>query len=326
MRPTRIARLPQVLRFDGLWWRKFAYLGCVYGPEWWKRYSPPAIAAIIFLLVGRNRRGATANMERILREGGRGSPSLWALRMFAEFAHCMTETMEYYGPRPHPIQLELPGHDPLREALHEGRGAVVVTGHFGNWDIAAKTLREYDRPINIVMAQEINATTQEYVRAAREQAGVRVIYSDSSVFSSLNMIRALRQNELVAIQLDRMLGPGGARPVPFFGTPARFPSGPFVLARLSGAPVIPVFIPRVGVRHYAIRVGHRHTLTREARDGHSLDRIMGEVVAEFEAMVREFPTQWFQFVPFWPQAAAPTISAEPERMTGTEGNRGRGRS
>ncbi|MCC6847552.1 MAG: hypothetical protein IT294_03555, partial [Deltaproteobacteria bacterium] len=42
----------RALRFDGLWWRKFAYLGSVYGPEWWKRYSPPWIAAIIFLCVG----------------------------------------------------------------------------------------------------------------------------------------------------------------------------------------------------------------------------------------------------------------------------------
>lgn len=304
-----LSRVGQALRFDGLWWRKFAYLGCVYGPAWWKRYSPPAIAAIIFALVGRNRRGAIANLQRVLSTTDRDA-RLAALRMFAEFAHCFTETMEYYGPRPHPIRLDVPDRDVLAESLREGRGAVVVTGHFGNWDIAAKTLRTYHRPINVVMAREINETTQEYVRAARERVGVRVIYSDSSVFSSIKMIRALRQNEIVAIQLDRMLGPGGARMVPFFGAPAPFPSGPFVLARLSGAPVIPVFIPRLGTRHYGVRVGHRYTLTRDARDGQALDRIMAEVVAEFEGMVREFPTQWFQFAPFWPQAAAPTFRAE----------------
>ena len=42
----RLGSLVRALRFDGLWWRKFAYLGSVYGPEWWKRYSPPWIAAI----------------------------------------------------------------------------------------------------------------------------------------------------------------------------------------------------------------------------------------------------------------------------------------
>jgi KDO2-lipid IV(A) lauroyltransferase len=301
--------LAQALRFDGLWWRKFAYLGCVYGPEWWKQLSPPAIAAIIFMLVGRNRRGAIANMERIL--GVRGAPAAAAaLRMFAEFAHCMTETMECYGPRPKPLRLQVSARNALVDALDDGRGAVVVTGHFGNWDVAAKTLSDYGRPVSLVMAREANATTHEYVRQARDRAGVRVIYSDSSVFSSLNVIRALRRNEITAIQLDRASGTSGMRPIPFFGAPAPFPSGPFVLARLSGAPLIPVFIPRLGTRHYAVRVGGSFTLPREARDAHALERVMTEVVGEFETVVRLFPTQWFQFAPFWP---ADSVSVEAQR-------------
>jgi Kdo2-lipid IVA lauroyltransferase/acyltransferase len=310
------AWIAQNLRFDGLWWRKFAYLGCVYGPEWWKRSSPPAIAAIIFVLIGRNRRGAVANMRRIMSEAPRGRAERMALRMFVEFAHCMTETMEYYGPRPRAVQLDPPEHDYLADALNAGHGAVVVTGHFGNWDIAAKTLREYGRPINVVMAREVNATTHEYVRAARERVGVHVIYSDTSPFSSLNMIRALRRNEVVAIQLDRPLGAGGTRRVPFFGAPAEFPSGPFVLARLAGAPLIPVFLPRLGRRHYAIRVGGSFRLARDARDGRALDRVMTEVVRAFEDAVREFPTQWFQFANFWPAAAANRQPALPSMEAG----------
>ena len=127
-----------------------------------------------------------------------------------------------------------------------------------------------------------------------------MIYSDTSVFSSLNMIRALRRNEIVAFQLDRSLGAVGARPVPFFGAPAAFPSGPFVLARAAQAPLIPVFTPRLGTRHYAIRVGDRFSVPRETG---ALDRVMTEVVHIFERTVRTFPTQWFQFAPFWPGAA-----------------------
>jgi KDO2-lipid IV(A) lauroyltransferase len=294
------ARVRHNLRYDGLWWRKFAYLGCVYGPEWWKRHSPPAIAAIIFALVGRNRRGATSNMQRILGNNtSRSRAQRAALRMFAEFSHCFTETMEYYGPRPKPIRIDIPERDELAKALHSGHGAVVVTGHFGNWDVAAKGLREYGRPINLVMAREVNATANEYVRQAREGVGVQVIYSDSSVFSSLNMVRALRRNEVVAIQLDRPMDADGTRLVPFFGAPAVFPSGPFVLARVAGAPLIPVFVPRLGTRHYAIRVCGRFDVAREARDSRALARVMSEVVGAFEAIVREFPTQWFQFAPFW---------------------------
>ena len=302
-------RVAQNLRYDGLWWRKFAYLGCVYGPEWWKRYSPPAFAAIIFALNGRNRRGAIDNLARILDVPNRRQAAWGALRMYTVFAHCFTETMEYYGPRPRPIRLDPPAHDALAEALRAGNGAVVVTGHFGNWDVAAKTLHEYGRPINVVMAREANATMHEYVRAAREHAGVRIIYSDSSVFSSLNMIRALQRNEVVAIQLDRSAGAGGTRMVPFFGAPASFPSGPFVLSRLAGAPLIPVFIPRLGTRHYAIRVHGPFRLSREARDSRALAVVMREVVGAFETVVREFPTQWFQFAAFWPPVSVGRVSA-----------------
>jgi Kdo2-lipid IVA lauroyltransferase/acyltransferase len=294
-------RLRQNARFDGLWWRKLAALGCGYGPEWVKRSLPAPTAAMIFLLVRLNRRGAIANMARILGTTRRAEAVLAALRMYAEFARCMTETMESYGPCPPPIRVDVPERDNVADALREGRGAVVVTAHFGNWDIAAKTLHEHGRPINLVMAREGNATTNQYVRAARERAGVQVIYSDTSVLSSLNMIRALRRNEIVAIQLDRSQGAVGARLVPFFGAPAPFPSGPFILARAVGAPLIPVFTPRLGTRHYAIRIGDRFNVPRETR---ALDRVMAEVVRLFEDTVRAFPNQWFQFAPFWPGGAA----------------------
>ena len=311
---TASLRLREALRFDGLWWRKFAYLGCVYGPEWWKLYSPPWFAAAIFLLVGKNREGAISNMQRVLGEPDRRRATRAALRMYAQFAHCLTETMEQYGPRPEPVRIDLPGVDPLVDILREGRGAVFVTGHFGNWDIAAKTMCRYGRPVNVVMARETNATTQDYVREAREHAGIRIIYSDSSVFSSLNMINALRNNEVVAMQLDRMLGPRGARMVPFCGALAAFPSGPFVLARLAGAPVIPVFVPRRGTRHYEVRIGRPVHLRRDVRDAQVLDRVMREVVEQFEAEVREFPTQWFQFAPFWPPFAAVRSLSEPDEV------------
>ncbi len=295
-----LSKFAESLRFDGLWWRKFAYLGSVYAPEWFKRLSPPLVAAIIFALVPRVRRGALANMERVLGRQGRWPVRITTLQMFAEFAHCLAETLEQYGPRPRPLTLDLPEPDPLAAALRERRGAVLVTGHFGNWDVAAKGLRRYGCPINVVMAHEPNGTSQEYARRVRENAGMRVIYSDASIFSSLTIIRALQRNEIVAIQLDRPLGSGGTRLIEFFGAPAPFPSGPFVLARLSGAALIPAFIPRLRTRHYAIRVQGPFRLSRNARDDGALDQVMRDVVCGFEELIKEFPTQWFQFAPFWP--------------------------
>jgi KDO2-lipid IV(A) lauroyltransferase len=293
----------RALRFDGLWWRKFAYLGSVYGPEWWKRYSPPWIAAIIFACVGRNRRGAVANMRRALGRRGRLRDYLAGLDVFIAFANCVNETLEYFSPRPQPVRVDEPPDDPIRAALARGKGAVLVTCHFGNWDVGARTLARFGCPFNLVMAREANETTAEYVRQAREDAGVRVLLSDSSVYGSFNMLRALKRNEIVAMQLDRPLGGDGARLAPFFGAPAWFQAGPLRLARLAGAPIFPVFCVRVAARHYQIVLGDERTISRHA-SVEEMDRILAGIVHEFEQLVRRHPEQWFQFSPYWPADAS----------------------
>ena len=311
----------RALRFDGLWWRKFAYLGSVYGPEWWKRYSPPWIAAIIFACVGRNRRGAVANMRRVLGRRGRLRDYLAGLDVFIAFANCVNETLEYFSPRPRPVRVDEPPDDPIRAALARGKGAVLVTCHFGNWDVGARTLARFGCPFNLVMAREANETTAEYVRQAREDAGVRVLLSDNSVYGSFNMLRALKRNEILAMQLDRPLGGDGARLAPFFGSPAWFQAGPLRLARLAGAPIFPVFCVRVAARHYQIVLGNERTIPRHA-SVEEMDRILGGIVHEFEQMVRRHPEQWFQFSPYWAADAsteagvgssAPTRTSESPR-------------
>ena len=79
--------------------------------------------------------------------------------------------------------------------------------------------------------------------------------------------------------------------------------------------LIPVFVPRVGTRHYEVRVDRPIRVPREARDAQVLDRAMREVVRSFESMVREFPSQWFQFAPFWPAAGAVDLSPAPDEAS-----------
>jgi KDO2-lipid IV(A) lauroyltransferase len=320
---VRFGSILRALRFDGLWWRKFAYLGSVYAPEWWKRWSPPWVAAIIFLCVGRNRRGAVANMRRVLGRRGRLRDHLAGLDVFIAFAHCMTETLEYLSPRPQPVRIDEPSDDPIKAAIARGRGAVLVTCHFGNWDVAARTLAHFGCPFNLVMAREANETTADFVRKAREDAGVRVLLSDSSVYGSFNMLRALKRNEVVAMQLDRPLGGDGARSIDFFDAPAWFQAGPLRLARLAGAPIFPVFALRVGVRHYRIVLGTERTVARHA-SVEEMDRILTSIVAEFEQLVRQHPEQWFQFAPYWPEDAVADAGADDEtRLPATERARAR---
>src|SRR2546427_9097623 len=96
------ARLRAAVRFDSGAWRRFAELGCVYGPEWWKRGSPPVIAAIIFA-IARGRREAVLRNQR----QGRG-PRGWVqwhpggYPVFVGIARLPAGSLRQWGPAPPP--------------------------------------------------------------------------------------------------------------------------------------------------------------------------------------------------------------------------------
>src|SRR5947207_14445904 len=99
-------RLGATLRFDGAAWRRFAELGCVYGPAWSKRGSPPVIAAIIFAIARAQRAAVLANQRHIhgrircrrcvLRDHTPACPASAAATRSA------TPAVQQWGAAPHP--------------------------------------------------------------------------------------------------------------------------------------------------------------------------------------------------------------------------------
>jgi lauroyl/myristoyl acyltransferase len=297
------SRLRARLRFDSGFWRRFAELGCVYGPEWWKRGSPPVIAGIIFALA-RAQRGAVLRNQRQVR-GPRGwLQEHWqAYRVFAEFARSLTEGLEQWGPRPHPLDLEIVNGKLFDEALAEHRGVVVVTGHFGSWEVAARGLNRLGRPVNMVMAHEPNPSVRAFIQELRTRHGFHVIYSDGSPFTGLPILRALRRDEIVGMQIEPWGPLAGSHEVDFCGRRTRVQLGPFVAARAAQAPILAVFAVRTGIRRYELHVAGRWDPRTRAD---SLTALTA-AVATYERLVREHPAQWLMFEDVWRQSEAAEV-------------------
>jgi KDO2-lipid IV(A) lauroyltransferase len=288
-------RLRTTLRFDGAAWRRFAELGCVYGPEWWKRGSPPVIAAIIFAIARTQRAAVLANQRRIRGPRGWLRERWGAYRVFAEFARSVTEAMEQWGPRPRPLELHVVGSELFEAALAEHRGLVVLTGHFGSWEVAARHLARLGRPVNMVVAHEPNPSVRDFMHAIRTRHGFHVIYSDRSVFTGLPILQALRRDEIVGMQIEPWGPMPGSHEVEFCGRPTRFQLGPFAVARVAGAPVVPVFAVRTGIRRYQVRVVGRFGPKTPAESVAAL----AATVRAYERLVRERPAQWLMFEDVW---------------------------
>ncbi len=298
----------EALRWDGLFWRRVAYYGSFHGPDWWKKGSPPFFAALFFALIGPNRRAVVENLRQVLGRRGWLADHRAALQTFIEFAYVFQETLEFEGHRMHgadladalelDLDIQYPPDFHVDEVLAQRHGVVVLTSHFGCWEIGARVMQKLDRPVNLVMATEANVTVEQFAVSKKRQHGLNVIHSDRSIFSSVEMIRALRRGEIVAIQLDRAAPGQVTQPIDFFGKPAPFQIGPFMLAKLAGVPLWPVYVVRLGRRKFRFLPEPLRHIDRKA-DHDEVLRVMRSVIESFENNVRTYPTQWFQFHDVW---------------------------
>jgi KDO2-lipid IV(A) lauroyltransferase len=294
------SRLRAAVRFDSAFWRRFAELGCVYGPEWWKRGSPPVIAGIIFA-IARGQRAAVLRNQRQVRGQRAWLTERWhAYLSFAEFARSLTEGLEQWGPHPRPLQLQTVNAELMEQALAEHRGLVVVTGHFGSWEIAARGLGRLGPPMNMVTAREPNPHVRDFVHALRTRHGFKVIYSDRSLFTGLPILQALRRDEIVGMQLEPWGPLTGSHEVDFCGRPTRVQLGPFAVARVARVPLVAVFAVRTGIRRYELRVEGRWDPRTPAESVAALTA----AVRAYERVVRAYPAQWLMFEDVWPAARA----------------------
>src|SRR4029077_21212385 len=184
----------------------------------------------------------------------------------------------------------------FRAALAEGRGLVVPTAHFGGWDIGARFLSDLGRPVHLVGAPAAKPTTREFLHRLRKRFGFNIIYSGRSIFTALPVRQALCRNEVVGMQIDPWASSRGACEIDFCGRSAPFQTGPFVIARVARAPLIPVFTVRTGVRRYQMRIAGRFDPRSAADEAAAFEA----TIRFYERLVRDQPAQWLLFDYVWP--------------------------
>jgi lauroyl/myristoyl acyltransferase len=170
-------------------------------------------------------------------------------------------------------------------------GLVSVTAHVGNWELAGRLLTTRSaRRTHVVVAPDAPALGR-WVR--RDADGMRFVPRLHPAIG-VELLAALRRGEVVAVQGDRALGTRGDVWISFFGKPAPFPLGPFLLARAARAPIVPAFCVLDGEYRYRVHVAKPMIVDRG--DEEAAARTW---VGALEDVVRDHPTQWFNFFDVW---------------------------
>jgi len=219
-------------------------------------------------------------------------------RVFERFAVCFGDLLSLNRAPEAALWRHVAGIDeqvPTRDALVAGRGCVSITAHLGNWELAGRLLAPLGRPVSVVMAPEPDPGVAAALGGggARGDSPVRFVRLDSPLVS-IRLLAALRRGEVVAFQMDRALGGRGDRRVPFFGAPASFPLGPFLLAAAAGAPVVPAFCVLERGDRYRLCVEPAFAVERGAEEAG-----LRRAVSGLERYVTRHWDQWFNFFEVW---------------------------
>lgn len=182
---------------------------------------------------------------------------------------------------------DVPREQFVRDAYAEGRGLILALPHMGNWDHAGAWCCLTGMPLVTVAERLEPARVYRQFVEYRERLGMRVLPLTGGTAPVPTLVDALRAGRLVCLVADRDLSRAGLT-VRLLGEPARLPAGPALLARMTGATLLPVTLAYDG----PILRGtvHDPVLPRPGRDG--LVEMTAEVADAFSAGIARSPRDW----------------------------------
>jgi len=191
--------------------------------------------------------------------------------------------------------VEIIGLKNIDRAREKGKGALVVTGHIGNWELGAEVAAVIGYPVHGVFYRQPYPGTDRIFRHLRAKAGLR---SYSLAHALWPISRALARNELVCVGGDRVFR-GHSLTADYFGHPAEFPAGPARLAARKGTPTIPAVMIRKSRGHFKLVFGSP-IWPGEGDEESKAQEILNKYVRFLEKFVMETPEQWCNFGRQWP--------------------------
>lgn len=135
--------------------------------------------------------------------------------------------------------VEIHGAELLEKLRREKKGAVFVSGHFGNWELMGAALTKYV-PVNFLIGRQHNIKADNLLNSYRIGKGIKIIPLEMAL---KNVLKALKSGEIVCMLSDQDAHERGVF-VDFLGRPSSTPKGPAVFALKTKLPLVTGFIVR----------------------------------------------------------------------------------
>jgi KDO2-lipid IV(A) lauroyltransferase len=184
---------------------------------------------------------------------------------------------------------EISGWHHLEAAHAPGRGVLVASGHFGNWERVALLQGFRGRPMDMITRPLDNPRLESMLARGRTASGNRVIHKRAAV---RGMLRSLQARRSVAIVIDQNYREENRMFVEFFGVPAATSPILGIVSVRTGAPVVPVFSWPLPDGRYAVEYHPALWPDAAAERTTEAARLTGAFTALLEAQIRLRPEVW----------------------------------
>lgn len=158
------------------------------------------------------------------------------------FGRMIVEVMRFPLLKPDNIDklVTVDGLEYLEKAYKEGKGVIMATGHFGNWELLGATVALHGYPMLSITRKQNNSQMDRFINEYREMVGQKVAYNRGKS-GLLAISRMLKEKHLLGVLFDQDTNDDGVE-IELFGKKCITPYGPAALSRLYGSPILPIFM------------------------------------------------------------------------------------
>ncbi len=213
-------------------------------------------------------------------------------RTFAEYPH-----LAALSPGGSADRTEVVGAEQIERLREAGRGGILFSAHFGNWELLSPTAASHGIPLTLVYREANNKAVEALIQKARRRADPGR-HLRKGAAGARQLMAALSQGEWLAMLIDQKLNDG--LPVPFFGRPAMTAPALARLALRFRCPVVPARVERLGGAHFRITAFPPLELPDSGDVQADTLALMAQVNAVLEGWIRERPDHWFWVHNRWP--------------------------
>jgi len=180
------------------------------------------------------------------------------------------------------------GLEYLQKVHDEGKGALIVTAHFGNWELLGSWVAACGYPMDFLVGSQHNQRVDNLLNDFRREMGVGIIPLKTSI---RGVFKCLRANRFAGLVSDQH-APSGGVTVDFFGRKAATPKGPAAIALKAGCPLIPILLRRERHDRHVVMTGEPIYPPHSGDDDKDIETMTIAYTKFFEDGIRKYPDQW----------------------------------